>query len=134
MGAWLGRVAGRGEGGDHQVAGAGRHDGQVEARDEEHEGDVLVEDCVQEPPSDQAVGEDEAGNTEGTEQQAELTELEHLWTEPLLSHTVSIYLHIGWLSQRTLPADLGTYKQLFITDQKTKRPGVLTAFKSNQLT
>ena len=101
MGAWLGCVAGRGEGGDHQVAGAGRHDGQVEARDEEHEGDVLVEDCVQEPPSDQAVGEDEAGNTEGTEQQAELTELEHLWTEPLLSHSLYISLYRLALSENT---------------------------------
>ena len=101
----------RGERAGHQLTGAGRHDGDVEPRHQEHQGDVLVEYGVQEPPFDQAVGEDEAGNTERTEQQAELTELEHLWTKRLLSHTVSIYLlsiHVGWLSGRKLPKDVDT--------------------------
>ena len=60
------------------MAGAGRHDGDVEPGHQEHQGDVLVEDRVEELPSDQPVGEDEAGDTEGTEQQTQLTELDHL--------------------------------------------------------
>ena len=50
------------------MAGAGRHDGDVEPCHQEHQSDVLVEDRVEELPSDQSVGEDEAGHTERTEQ------------------------------------------------------------------
>ena len=60
------------------MAGAGCHHGDVDPSDQEHEGDVLVEDSVEELSSDQPVGEDETGDAERTEEQTELTELDHL--------------------------------------------------------
>ena len=68
---------------------------------------MLVEDRVEELPPDQSVGEDEAGDAERTEEQTQLTELDHLWsgdwrvqsyTGQLLSVTQSL---IVLLSQRT---------------------------------
>ena len=78
------------------MAGAGRHDGDVESRHQEHQGDVLVEDRVEEFPPDQPVGEDEAGHTERTEEQTQLTELEHLWDWRIaLTHSVSYTLPLS---------------------------------------
>ena len=57
---------------------AGCHHRDVDPRDQEHQGDVLVEHSVEELSSDQPVGEDETGDAERTEEQTELTELDHL--------------------------------------------------------
>ena len=92
----------RGDRAGHQLTGAGRHDGDVEPRHQEHQGDVLVEHRVEEPPSDQSVGQDEAGNTQRTEEQTQLGERDHLetgldWTGLSLSYTLP-------LSENTQPA------------------------------
>ena len=103
------------------MAGAGRHDGDVEPRHQEHEGNVLVEDRVEELPSDQSVGEDEAGHTERTEQQTQLTELDHLQTRLRLdnyslSHSLlyssSLSLHSSPLNQPLMSSVFGQLTSL----------------------